>query len=192
MVNLRGVCDPMPWYLDECRVTNRLGVSQEESDCQPVDSRRKRSTALVDVLDERSIPIMFHCKQGADRTGMASAIYLLLHTDTPLTQASDNLGCAIGHIPLGKTSSLDRFFNLYLNGCKTMDLSIPLRLPPLDHGRVLSSSMPLFHRADRATDLLAVRGANRRANPVPQHIGPDVDVTARLVRWYPCVLLTAG
>ena len=30
MINLRGCCTPNPWYLDECRVTQRLDVSQED------------------------------------------------------------------------------------------------------------------------------------------------------------------
>ena len=115
VVNLRGVCDSMPWYLDECRVTNRLGVSQEDIGLSagrlPGVNEMRR---LVDVLDNTQYPILFHCKQGADRTGMASAIYLLLHTDTPLAEALRQLGVRDGHVPFGKTSCLDRFFNLYV------------------------------------------------------------------------------
>src|SRR5262245_36133345 len=30
VVNLRGTCTPLPWYLDESRATHRLNVSQED------------------------------------------------------------------------------------------------------------------------------------------------------------------
>src|SRR5438105_3527064 len=30
VVNLRGCCNPYPWYLDECRATHRRGVNQED------------------------------------------------------------------------------------------------------------------------------------------------------------------
>src|SRR5205823_4130847 len=30
VINLRGYSDPWPWYVDECRVTHRLHVSQED------------------------------------------------------------------------------------------------------------------------------------------------------------------
>src|SRR5437867_12010197 len=30
VINLRGNCDPFPWYLDEARATHRHNVSQED------------------------------------------------------------------------------------------------------------------------------------------------------------------
>src|SRR5262249_32799092 len=30
VINLRGCSDPTPWYLEQCRVISRLGVSQED------------------------------------------------------------------------------------------------------------------------------------------------------------------
>src|SRR5947209_10234346 len=30
VVNLRGCCDPLPWYLEQCRASNRLNLSQED------------------------------------------------------------------------------------------------------------------------------------------------------------------
>src|SRR6266568_3875273 len=30
VINLRGSCDPLPWFLEECRATHHLGVNQED------------------------------------------------------------------------------------------------------------------------------------------------------------------
>jgi hypothetical protein len=114
VVNLRGCCDPLPWYIEECRVTNRLNVSQEDI---AFSATRLPSVPtllqLIDVLDHAEHPVLFHCHKGADRTGLASAIAVLLETDLPLEEARAQLSPRYGHLPLGKTGHMDRFFDLY-------------------------------------------------------------------------------
>jgi hypothetical protein len=114
VINLRGCCDPVPWYLDQCRVTNRLDVSQEDlsfssSRLPSVQGVRQ----LIEILDRTEYPILVHCHKGIDRTGLVVATALLLHTDTPLAQARRQLGPRYAHLPVGKTGNIDRFFDLY-------------------------------------------------------------------------------
>ena len=114
VVNLTGCCDPLPPYLDESRATADLNICQEDvgfSACRlpPVPAVRE----LVAVLDHCDYPVMFHCHRGIDRTGMASAVALLLHTDVSLSEARAQLGLRYGHWPLGRTGQMDRFFDLY-------------------------------------------------------------------------------
>jgi hypothetical protein len=114
VINLRGCCDPEDWYLDEGRVTLRNDVSQEDlgfsaGRLPSVITLRQ----LIDVIDHSDYPILFHCHKGADRTGMASVIALLLRTDTPLEEARKQLSFRYGHLPLGRTTNIDRFFDLY-------------------------------------------------------------------------------
>jgi hypothetical protein len=114
VINLRGCCEPAPWYLDECRTSQRLGLSQEDlgfsaGRLPSVHSLRQ----LVEVLDRSAYPVLIHCNKGADRTGLASVLYLLLYTDTPLARALDHLQPVRGHLPLGRTRNMDRFFDLY-------------------------------------------------------------------------------
>jgi hypothetical protein len=114
IVNLRGCCDPEAWYLDEGRVALRNDVSLEDlgfSACRLPSSLTLRQ--LVEVIDRSDYPILFHCHKGSDRTGMASAIALLLRTDTSLEEARQQLGFRYGHLPLGRTVYIDRFFDLY-------------------------------------------------------------------------------
>jgi protein tyrosine phosphatase (PTP) superfamily phosphohydrolase (DUF442 family) len=114
VINLRGCCDPLPWFLEEYRVANRLNVSQEDLS---FSATRLPSVPtllqLIDILDHTDYPVLFHCHKGADRTGMASAIALLLKTETPLEEARAQLSPRYGHLPLGKTGNIDRFFDLY-------------------------------------------------------------------------------
>jgi hypothetical protein len=114
IVNLCGCCDPLPWYLQESRDSCRLGICQEDvsfSACRlpPVDSMRH----LVEVLDRCDYPILLHCHRGIDRTGMASTVALLLHTDATLAEAREQMGLRFGHMSLGRYGNLDRFFDLY-------------------------------------------------------------------------------
>jgi hypothetical protein len=114
VVNLRGCCAPMDWYLDECRVTHALNVAQEDIS---LSAMRLPSTSeirrLVEVLDHCEYPILFHCYRGADRTGLASAVARLLQDGVTLDDALSELGIAYGHLSIGKTGQIDRFFQLY-------------------------------------------------------------------------------
>jgi hypothetical protein len=113
VVNLRGL-DPQEWYLDESRATNRHNVAEEDIG---FSANRLPSVVglrqLVEIVDRAECPLLFHCHKGADRTGMASAIALLLKTDKPLEEARVQLGPRYGHLPLGRTAHIDHFFDLY-------------------------------------------------------------------------------
>src|SRR5437764_3788361 len=57
VINLRGSCDPFPWYLDEARATHRHNVSQEDicfsAGRLPAVPELRR---LVEVLDHTEYP----------------------------------------------------------------------------------------------------------------------------------------
>ncbi|HEY1860639.1 MAG TPA: tyrosine-protein phosphatase, partial [Gemmataceae bacterium] len=114
VINLRGCCNPAPWYLDECRATHRHGVNQEDigfsaGRLPPVQEIRR----LVEVLDRTDFPVLFHCNRGADRTGLASAVVTLLLTDASLAEGRRQLSPRFSHLALGRPANLDRFFDLY-------------------------------------------------------------------------------
>jgi protein tyrosine/serine phosphatase len=114
VINLRGCAPPWPWYLDECRVAHRLGVAVEDvclsaGRMPPVDELRR----LVEIMDRSAYPVLLHCRQGADRTGLAAAVLLLLQTDATLDQARRQLSLRYGHVALGRPANLDRLLDLY-------------------------------------------------------------------------------
>jgi protein tyrosine/serine phosphatase len=114
VVNLRGVCSNMDWYLAECRTTHAANVNQED-----ITFSAKRFPAptevqrLVEVLDHTEYPLVFHCQAGADRTGVASTAARLLLTDDDLPTARRQLWPRYGHLAVGRTAVLDAFFDYY-------------------------------------------------------------------------------
>jgi hypothetical protein len=114
VVNLRGMCNPFPWYLDEARATARLDICQEDI-CFSAGRLPSRAELrrLIEVFDRCDYPLVLHCRRGADRTGLAAAIVLLLQTDQSLADAVGQLGPRYGHVALGRPASLDRFLDLY-------------------------------------------------------------------------------
>jgi hypothetical protein len=114
VVNLRGTCNPLPWYLDEARATERLDICQEDI-C--FSAGRLPSVAelrrFIEVLDGCAYPLVLHCRRGADRTGLAAAIVLLLQTDVSFDEAALQLSPRYGHVPLGRPGNLDRFLDQY-------------------------------------------------------------------------------
>lgn len=114
VINLRGYCPDFDWYRDECRATHAANVALEDITLSairlPTPSEIRR---LVEVLDRAEYPILMHCRQGVDRTGLASAIVKLLEPGVPLAAAERQLSLAYGYIPYNGTEHMTRFLSLY-------------------------------------------------------------------------------
>ncbi len=114
VVNLRGICSNMPWYLGECGVTHAANVNQEDVTLSakrfPAPSELRQ---LIEIIDHSTPAIVFHCAQGADRTGLAATATRLLQTDDSLRAARRQLWPRYGHIAVGRTAVLDTFFDYY-------------------------------------------------------------------------------
>ena len=109
-----GAALPFDWYDRETLAVQQLGMNQEDicfSALRLPSSLELRR--LVEVLERAEYPVFMHCRRGADRTGMAGAIVMLLQTDVTLAEARKQLSPWFGHVPLGKTRVLDQFFDLY-------------------------------------------------------------------------------
>lgn len=70
--------------------------------------------ALGAFFEKIEYPVLFHCKSGADRAGMMSALYLILRENRPVSEAAGQLSWKFGHIRQGKTGILDALFQTYL------------------------------------------------------------------------------
>lgn len=81
---------------------------------------RSREPPTVETLEEVAAlfdriayPALFHCKSGADRAGLMSALYLLLKEGRPVEEALGQLALRYGHIRQGKTGVLDHFIERF-------------------------------------------------------------------------------
>jgi protein tyrosine phosphatase (PTP) superfamily phosphohydrolase (DUF442 family) len=123
IVNLRGnrVCSSYWLELDACR---RHGITlidfQVRSRAAP---SREELRAARELFERVEYPMLMHCKSGADRAGLMSALYRFCREQVPIEQARRALSLRFGHIRQGSTGILDYFFERYL--ADTVDRPIP-------------------------------------------------------------------
>ncbi len=114
ILNLRGTCFPQEWYLEEAKTAQELGLALEDLTFSAGRwPSRHELRHLVETLDRAEYPLFMHCRQGADRTGMASVIAQVLVGDVPYAEARRQLGMRYGHAPVGHPTILDCFFDRY-------------------------------------------------------------------------------
>ncbi len=74
---------------------------------------REELRAAQALFERLEYPVLFHCKSGADRAGMMSALFLALAEGAPVAEARKQLSLRYGHFRTGKTGVLDAFFDAY-------------------------------------------------------------------------------
>jgi protein tyrosine phosphatase (PTP) superfamily phosphohydrolase (DUF442 family) len=114
ILNLRGSHPGEAWYDAEIRAGKEAGVVHYDI---PMSARSlprpEQVRELLDILDKGPYPMLIHCKSGADRTGLASTLFLVEVRNRPLSEASAELTWKLGHLAFGKTKAMDDFLDLY-------------------------------------------------------------------------------
>jgi protein tyrosine phosphatase (PTP) superfamily phosphohydrolase (DUF442 family) len=107
IITLRGN-RTTPWALLENEACTRLGLRLETLALrsQRAPSRHDLQT-LIELFRSVGKPVLFHCKSGADRTGLASVIFLLVIEKQPLAQARKMLSWRYAHLSCTKAGVLD-------------------------------------------------------------------------------------
>jgi protein tyrosine phosphatase (PTP) superfamily phosphohydrolase (DUF442 family) len=102
ILNLRGGSLADPWYAAEVTTARACGVSFQDL---PLSATRRPSRrellALIDLLQGSPYPLLIHCKSGADRTGLATALYLMVVRGESPEQAERAFSLGFGHVPFG-------------------------------------------------------------------------------------------
>ena len=78
-----------------------------------------RLNQLVSVLQSAQRPILLHCYRGADRSGMASAIALILYNDPPFEILEKQFSWRFGVVPYSDSIGVI-FFNKYSEWLRTV------------------------------------------------------------------------
>ncbi|MEG6508324.1 dual specificity protein phosphatase family protein [Methyloligella sp. 2.7D] len=101
IINLRGAHPDLDWYKAESTVASRKGITLVDF---PISAKRVLSPDQVElllaVLADAEPPVLIHCLDGADRSGLASAFYIAGVADGSEFFAESQLTPIYGHLPL--------------------------------------------------------------------------------------------
>jgi len=114
ILNLRGESET-GYYALEREACARLGLALRDFRFRSRDVPSAEDVlAWKALLGEIEYPALMHCKSGADRAGMAAALYLILREGRPVEEAAHQLDLRYLHVKAGKTGVLDFYFEEYL------------------------------------------------------------------------------
>lgn len=119
VINLRGGKPGKAWYDDEVATAAAAGVSHYDfvmsaSRLLPQDEAER----LISLMETAEKPLLIHCEAGADRTGLAAALYLASVAKQGEEAAEAQISLKYGHfsIPFLSTSfEMDESFELLEN-----------------------------------------------------------------------------
>ena len=113
VINLRGENPGRSWYDDEIHVTEAAGVRHVSLPMSAnVEPSPELLARLIDTLGSAQQPMLIHCEAGADRSGLASALYQLINKGQSPAEADRQLSFRYGHFPwlTSRTGAMDRTF----------------------------------------------------------------------------------
>lgn len=124
VLNLRGAAPGEDWYEAEVSESARLGLTHADFALSASrEVTNEEAVQLIALMRSLPKPMLIHCKQGADRTGLLAALYLASIKGVDVDTADDALSLAYGHFSVP-----------YLSAAYPMDeswnrLEVALNLP---------------------------------------------------------------
>lgn len=113
VINLRPATN-QPWHAAEVAACASQHIAHIDfplaGDKAPT---RDTMQALVTLMRTVPRPLLVHCEHGADRTGLAVALYLSAVAGRPHDEADRALAIRYGHLPLPAMRRLDEAFKIY-------------------------------------------------------------------------------
>lgn len=106
VINLRGERPGRGWYEKELAVAKENGVkhySFKMSARQQLD--QDRAQELIELMARAEKPLLIHCQAGADRTGLASALYMAAIAKTGKDEDENQISFRYGHVSLPMTTA---------------------------------------------------------------------------------------
>lgn len=117
VLNLRGAHPDEPWYRAERAEAADLGLEMRDfrmSDREQLTP--DRAAELLALMRDLPKPLLIHCRAGADRTGLAAALYLAAVQQMPADEAESQLSLAFGHFSVPVLSAawpMDESFQVF-------------------------------------------------------------------------------
>jgi len=140
VINLNGKDVGEPLYAEETATCRDMGVRHYDLGLKA--NRTPSSREIEELLKLFRIaprPVLIHCRAGADRSGVAAALWKVVIDGAPKSVAGEQLSIRYGHLPFGPTQVLDAFFENWVT-------------PTI--AKIDAAEMPgkLFNRSEYAAD----------------------------------------
>lgn len=101
VINLRGAHPNTPWYDNEVAMSQGLGVKHIDFGMSATKMvSAEKADELVRLMANAEKPILIHCQSGADRSGLASALYSRNVAGMDSEKAEGQLSFYFGHVGL--------------------------------------------------------------------------------------------
>ena len=98
VLNLRGAAPDADWYQAEIADSARLGLVHADFALSASrEVTNDEAVQLIVLMRTLPKPLLIHCKQGSDRTGLLAALYLASIKGVDVDTADDELSLAFGH-----------------------------------------------------------------------------------------------
>lgn len=158
IINLRGENRGRPWCDAEMKESDRLKVAHVDFGMSARhEPSRAQAMALIALMETAEKPFLIHCKDGADRTGLASALYLAVVKKEEPKIAEAQLSLLYGHIslPFVPQYATERTFETLEPALRTLGGALLGRVAPRAEGRPgrlasFSAGVELRHSARAA------------------------------------------
>lgn len=106
VINLRGTHPGTTWYDDEIAATKALGVAHIDFGMSAAKIiSPEKADRLVALMASAPKPILIHCYSGADRSGLAAALYVRKIAGLEEGKAEGQLSFYYGHVGIPVVSA---------------------------------------------------------------------------------------
>lgn len=100
VLNLRGAHPGQAWYDEEVAVSQALGIAHYDYSLSAHRFvTRQQIGEVLGIVRDAPKPLLVHCKAGADRAGLVSALYRFAGEGMSADQADRELSLVYGHFP---------------------------------------------------------------------------------------------
>ena len=117
VLNLRGAHAGESWYDEEIAASGELGLTHYD---YALSAKRfvtaEQIAELLDIVRQAPKPLLIHCRSGADRAGLVSALYRFAETGASAAEADRELTLLYGHFPYltSRSRAMDDSFWAYV------------------------------------------------------------------------------
>lgn len=124
IINLRGA-KPISPYFFELEACENLDINLISFSLSARKmNRREKLLGLLDAFETIDGTFLMHCKSGADRAGLASALYLMHIKGFPVSEAKKQLSFKYLHLRFPQTGILDYMLEQYQSDIETTPMPI--------------------------------------------------------------------